>query len=76
MHYTVCLCYNAVMDNAELRVCSVCGKEFDPDVPASLYAEAGELLAEEVWRDAGELCPLCRENRARLTMMYCQELYR
>lgn len=58
------------------RRCTLCGREFDPDEPASLYAEAGELLAEEVWQDAGELCPLCRENRARLALMYCQELYR
>lgn len=62
--------------SSAVRSCGVCGKEFDPDAPASLYAEAGELLAEEVWRDAGELCQLCRENRARLAMMYCQELYR
>ena len=64
------------MDNSVLRVCSVCRNEFDPDGPLSPYAEAGELLAEEVWRDAGELCPLCRENRARLAMMYCHEYYR
>lgn len=62
--------------DAGVERCSVCGQEFDPHAPESLYAEAGELLAEEVWQDAGELCPLCRENRARLAMMYCQELYR
>ena len=39
----------------------------------SQYAEAGEWLAGEVWQDAGELCPLCLENRARLVMMYCHE---
>jgi hypothetical protein len=40
----------------------------------SLYAEAGEWLAGEVWHDAGELCPLCLENRARLVMMYGHEI--
>jgi hypothetical protein len=63
------------MDNTERTVCHVCGKEFDPNGPSSPYAEAGEWLAEEVWHDAGELCPLCRENRARLAMMYCPEYY-
>jgi hypothetical protein len=43
---------------------------------SSEYAEAGELLAEEVWHDAGGLCHRCRENRARLVMMYCHEYYR
>ena len=64
------------MDSIELSVCGLCGNEFDPNEPSSPYAEAGEWLAEEVWCDAGKLCPLCRENRARLVMMYCQEYYR
>jgi hypothetical protein len=64
------------MESSELSVCGLCGSEFDPNGPSSAYAEAGEWLAEEVWRDAGELCPLCRENRARLVMMYCHEYYR
>ena len=63
-------------DTFSHNICSLCRIAFDPDQPLSLYAEAGELLAEEVWHDAGELCPLCRENRARLAMMYCQEYYR
>jgi hypothetical protein len=42
----------------------------------SLYAEAGEWLTAEVRSDAGELRNLCRENRAILTMRYCQEYYR
>ena len=32
--------------------------------------EVLEWLAEEFWRDNGELCPRCLENRARLAMMY------
>lgn len=57
-----------------MKNCSMCGKEFDEAAAHSLYAEAGEWLAEEVWKDAGELCPLCLENRARLVMMYGHEI--
>ena len=64
------------MDSSEHSVCGLCGKEFDPNGPSSPYAEAGEWLAGEVWRDAGKLCQLCRENRTRLVMMYCHEYYR
>lgn len=56
-----------------MKVCSLCQKEYDETAPPSLYAEAGEWLAGEVWKDAGELCPLCLENRARLVMMYHSE---
>lgn len=56
-----------------MKTCTMCGKEYDASVPLSGYAEAGEWLAGEVWLDAGELCPLCLENRARLVMMYCSE---
>ena len=57
-----------------MKSCALCGKEYDEAVPHSLYAEAGEWLAGEVWQDAGELCPLCLENRARLVMMYGHEI--
>ena len=57
-----------------MRNCAMCGKEYDEAAARSLYAEAGEWLAGEVWRDAGELCPLCLENRARLVMMYGHEI--
>ncbi len=53
-----------------MKNCTMCGKEFDEAIPHSMYAEAGEWLAGEVWKDSGELCPLCLENRARLVMMY------
>jgi hypothetical protein len=48
----------------------MCKKEYDETATHSLYAEAGEWLAGEVWQDAGELCPRCLENRAMLVMMY------
>ena len=56
-----------------MRECSICKKKYSPDEADSVYAEAGEWLAGEVWNDAGELCPTCLENRARLVMMYCPE---
>jgi hypothetical protein len=58
-----------------MKICSICSREYDELAGfSSEYAEAGEWLAGEVWQDAGELCPLCLENRARLVMMYCSEL--
>jgi hypothetical protein len=56
-----------------MKNCTICGKEFDETAERSEYAQAGEWLAGEVWNDAGELCPLCLENRARLVMMYHSE---
>ena len=53
-----------------MKTCSMCSKEYDETAVLSEYAQAGEWLAGEVWNDAGELCPLCLENRARLVMMY------
>ncbi|HEX9078324.1 MAG TPA: hypothetical protein VF795_01970 [Desulfuromonadaceae bacterium] len=56
-----------------MKRCSICSREFDENAEQSVYAQAGEWLAAEVWEDEGELCPLCLENRARLVMMYCPE---
>ena len=53
-----------------MKKCQMCSKDYDETVVPSLYAEAGEWLAGEVYQDAGELCQLCLENRARLVMMY------
>ncbi len=55
------------------ETCGICEREFSPDSSPSLYAEAGEWLAAEVWRDEGRLCPGCLESRARLAMMYLHE---
>ena len=61
----------------EKRVCAICREEFSPaEAAPSMFAEAGEWLAGEVWKDAGELCPLCLENRGRLAMMYLHECSR
>jgi hypothetical protein len=57
-----------------MKTCSICKNEFDENEERSLYGEAGEWLAGELWKDAGELCQTCLENRARLSMMYCHEM--
>ena len=56
-----------------MKTCSICRKDFDETSEKSEYAQAGEWLAGEIWDDAGELCQLCLENRARLVMMYHSE---
>jgi hypothetical protein len=53
-----------------VKTCTICGVIFDENSAASVFIEAGEWLSEEFWRDAGELCPQCLENRAKLAMMY------
>jgi hypothetical protein len=56
-----------------MKRCVICKLDYDETSELSEYAQAGEWLAGEVWRDGGELCPMCLENRARLVMMYCPE---
>jgi hypothetical protein len=56
--------------NGATKTCSICGCEYEEMPPATLFSEAGEWLSEEFWKDAGELCPQCLENRAKLAMMY------
>jgi hypothetical protein len=56
-----------------VKTCTICAREFDEKDSVSLFAEAGEWLAGEVWNDAGELCPRCLENRGKLAMMYLHE---
>ena len=57
-----------------MKKCKMCCKDYDETAAPSLYAEAGEWLAGEVYQDAGELCQLCLENRAILVMMYGHEI--
>lgn len=60
-----------------MKQCAICNGEFDEAAaPASVYQEAGAWMAEEIWRDAGEICPQCLENRARLAMMYAHDCNR
>jgi hypothetical protein len=53
-----------------VKSCGICGQEYEEKESPSVFVEAGKWLAEEVWQDAGKLCPQCLENRARLAMMY------
>jgi len=60
-----------------MKQCSICGSPFDENAEvSSVFQEAGEWLAGEVWQDAGELCPCCLENRAQLAMMYAHDYNR
>lgn len=56
----------------EQKSCMLCGKIVD-EKNSSLFAEAGEWLSEAVWKDSGELCNQCLENRGRLAMMYLHD---
>jgi len=58
-----------------VRVCAVCGREFDPAaVVADPAVEAGAFMARELYADAGELCSTCLASRGVLGMMYCRDL--
>ncbi|PLX78293.1 MAG: hypothetical protein C0615_03840 [Desulfuromonas sp.] len=58
-----------------MKTCSVCKKEFDPELRGQGPAvEMGEFLGENVLRDGEELCPTCLENRGMLGMMYCRNM--
>jgi hypothetical protein len=56
----------------ESKECALCGKVVEAE-KISLFAAAGEWLSEDVWKDSGELCNLCLENRGRLAMMYLHD---
>lgn len=54
-----------------MKNCRLCGKTFDPALELTDPAQlAGQLLAQEEYGDAGELCPDCLASRGRLAMMY------
>ncbi len=59
-----------------MKDCSICGRKFDPAQPLRLPEEqAGQLLAEEEYGDAGQLCAACLASRGRLAMMYRTESF-
>ncbi len=59
-----------------MKTCKLCQNEFDPQAPLTEPAQqAGAIMAEEKYGDAGQLCPDCLASRGRLAMMYCQEFY-
>ena len=59
-----------------MKDCEICGLAFDPELPpATPEQQAGAILAEEQYGDAGRLCLECLGSRGRLAMMYCAEFY-
>ena len=57
---------------SEPKGCTLCGKVVEAE-KVSLFAAAGDWLSEDVWKDSGELCNQCLENRGRLAMMYLHD---
>lgn len=59
-----------------MKECRLCHKSFDPrqqlDLPEQ---QAGLLLAEQEYNDAGEVCGDCLASRGRLAMMYRSECF-
>ena len=54
-----------------MKSCRHCHREFDPqDLPDEPAVQAGLLLAQERYNDAGCLCANCLASRGRLAMMY------
>ncbi|BCR06100.1 hypothetical protein DESUT3_31690 [Desulfuromonas versatilis] len=59
-----------------MKQCRICQADFDPQAPLEDPAQqAGAILAEQQYGDAGQLCPDCLASRGRLAMMYCREYY-
>jgi len=56
----------------EPKQCTLCGKVVAEE-KSSLFAAAGQWLSEDVWKDSGDLCNECLENRGRLAMMYLHD---
>jgi len=56
--------------------CRLCQQAFDPHQRLDLPEEqAGLLLAQEEYGDAGTLCAACLASRGRLAMMYRSDCY-
>ena len=59
-----------------MKDCLLCQKEFDPQQILTEPAEiAGQILAEEDYGDAGQICADCLASRGRLAMMYRSDCY-
>jgi ribosomal protein L40E len=58
-------------------ICRHCGAEFDPDsLPDDIAVQAGLILAQERYGDAGKVCADCLASRGRLAMMYDPSCHR
>jgi hypothetical protein len=59
-----------------MKDCLICKKSFDPEQQLTEPAQlAGQLLAEQDYADAGQLCLDCLDSRGRLAMMYRTDCY-
>ena len=59
-----------------MKECKCCRKGFDPDQQITDPAQiAGQLLAEQDYGDAGQLCLDCLASRGRLAMMYRSDCF-
>jgi len=59
-----------------VKECILCRKGFDPDQQPTEPAQvAGQLLAEQDYGDAGQLCLDCLASRGRLAMMYRSDCF-
>lgn len=61
------------MGKEEKKNCALCGAQIGKPDSGSPFIQAGEWLAEDVWKDSGTLCGMCLENRGRLAMMYLHD---
>ena len=60
----------------QLKSCRLCNKDYDPQQALEEPAQqAGLIMAQEEYGDAGELCADCLASRGRLAMMYRQDYY-
>ncbi|PLX88819.1 MAG: hypothetical protein C0618_03310 [Desulfuromonas sp.] len=59
-----------------MKACRMCARPFDPELPLDDPAQqAGQLMAEEEYGDAGALCGDCLASRGRLAMMYRSDYF-
>lgn len=59
-----------------LKRCRFCQKAFDPAQPYEDPAQqAGLIMAQEEYGDAGDVCGDCLASRGRLAMMYRSDFY-
>lgn len=59
-----------------MKECLLCKQTFDPaQLPTEPAQLAGQLLAEQDYADAGQLCLNCLASRGRLAMMYRSDCF-
>jgi hypothetical protein len=59
-----------------VKTCCICSSPFDPTQSLDLpEQQVGLHLAEQEYRDVGEVCAACLASRGRLAMMYKTECF-